>query len=237
MMKLSDPSITRTSPEREIYNELLQLDGKSILELGCGKAEITRAIATEGNDRQIIALEVDEIQHRNHLAIDDLPNVEFIMAGAEEIPCADNSIDVVFMFKSLHHVPLELMDRALLEIRRVLKPGGYAYISEPVYAGDFNDLLKMFHDEEQVRLAAFEAIKRAVDSEVMSLEQQCFFNSPMHFSDFADFEKKVLKVTHTDHRLSDELHAQVKQRFALHMGENGADFQMPIRIDLLRKQT
>jgi len=237
MMIISDPSITRTCPEREIYNGLLQLDGKAILELGCGKAEITRAIATEGHNRHITALEVDDIQHRKHLAIDDLPNVEFIMAGAEEIPCQDNSFDVVFMFKSLHHVPLELMQQALLEIRRVLKPGGYAYISEPVFAGDFNDLLKMFHNEGRVRLAAFDAVKLTVDAGLLSLERQCFFNAPMHFDNFGDFEEKILKVTHTDHRLSDELYTQVKQQFESHMGQNGTDFRMPIRIDLLRKES
>jgi len=235
MIIRNDPSLNRTCPEREVYNELLQLDGKTILELGCGKAEITRAIASEGYDRHITALEVDKIQHRNHLAINDLPNVDFIMAGAEKIPCADSSIDVVFMFKSLHHVPQPLMQRALLEIRRVLRSGGHAYISEPVFDGDFNDLLKMFHDEEQVRLAAFEAVKLTVDLGLLSLERQYFFNAPMHFDNFADFEQKILQATHTDHRLSDALYAQVKQRFETHMGKHGADFQMPIRIDLLRK--
>ena len=235
-MKLAEEHIARSCPEREIWNELLQLDGKAIIELGCGKAEITRAIASEGHDRQIKALEVDSIQHHNHLAIDDLPNVEFIMAGAEDLPFPDESFDVAFMFKSLHHVPLELMDQALLEIHRVLKPGGHAYISEPVFAGDFNEILRMFHNEEQVRRSAFEAVKRAVDSNVLILEQELFFNSPMHFDDFADFEAKILKVTHTNHQLSDELYAQVKTKFESFMGPNGANFLMPIRIDLLNKE-
>jgi len=234
-MKISEPAITRTCPEKDIYNELLQLDGKHILELGCGRADITRAIATEGTSRRIAALEVDEIQHRIHLAIDDLPNVEFVMAGAESIPFADNIFDVVFMFKSLHHVPLELMDRALLEIRRVLKPGGLAYISEPVFAGDFNDLLKMFHNEEKVRLEAFEAIKRAVEGGILTLLSETFFLLSMSFKNFTDFEQKILKATHTRHQLSDELYDQVKQKFESHMRPDGAHFLMPIRIDLLRK--
>jgi len=235
-MKLSDPAMTCLCPESDVYNALLQLDGKNILELGCGRAEITRAIATEGQHRHITALEVDEIQHVKHLSIDDLANVEFIKAGAEDIPCPDNSFDIVFMFKSLHHVPLDLMAQALLEIRRVLKPGGLAYISEPVFAGDFNDLLKLFHNEEKVRLAAFAAISQAVDSGLLVLQQQYFFNTPMFFTDFADFEQKILNVTHTEHRLSDDLYATVKQQFESHMDADGVRFSMPIRIDLLRKQ-
>jgi len=235
-MKLKETNIPRACLEAEVYNELLYLDGCDILELGCGRAEITRALATDGRDRRLTALEVDEAQHHLHQQIDDLPNVHFLMAGAEDIPFPDNSFDVVFMFKSLHHVPLDLMDRALLEIHRVLRPGGHAYISEPVFAGDFNDLLKMFHDEEQVRLAAFTAVKNAVDADLLSLEQEVFFNAPMHFDDFADFEQKVLKVTHTEHRLSDNLYAQVEQKFESHMAAGGADFLMPIRIDLLKKK-
>jgi len=235
MMKLSTPNIAETCPEKDIYNKLLKLDNKAILELGCGTADITRAIATDGSARQITALEVDEIQHQRHLLIDDLPNVEFIKAGAEAVPCPDHAFDIVMMFKSLHHVPLDQMERALLEIQRVLKPGGIAYISEPVFAGDFNELLKMFHDEEEVRLAAFSAVRQAVDTGLLSLDQQYFFNAPMLFENFAAFEQLILKVTHTDHSLSEELFEQVRERFESHMNQDGANFQMPIRIDLLRK--
>jgi len=233
-MKISESNITRTCPEQEIWSELLELDNKQIIELGCGRAEITRAIATGGEGRTMVALEVDEIQHNLHQKIDDLPNVEFRMAGAEAIPYPDASFDVAFMFKSLHHVPLELMDQSFAEIHRILKPSGYAYISEPIFNGDFNSILKMFHNEEQVRLAAFEATKRAADSGLFSLASETFFNAPMHFDDFADFEQKVLKVTHSDHSLSPELHTAVKAKFESHMTSDGANFLMPIRVDLLQ---
>lgn len=234
-MKITASNITRACPEQEIYNELLDLDHKQIIELGCGRAEITRAIATGGEGRSMVALEVDEIQHALHQQIDDLPNVEFRMAGAEAVPYPDASFDVAFMFKSLHHVPLPLMDQALAEVKRILKPGGYAYISEPIFAGDFNDVLKMFHNEESVRLAAFEATKRAVDSGLFELAGETFFNSPMHFDDFADFENKIIGATHTDHQLSPELLTAVKAKFESHMTPDGANFLMPIRVDLLLK--
>jgi len=234
-MKISESDVSRNCPEREIWSELLDLDRKHMIELGCGRAELTRAIASEGSGRSMVALEVDEIQHNLHKQITDLPNVEFRMAGAQEIPYPDASFDVAFMFKSLHHVPPELMDKAFAEIHRVLNPGGYAYISEPIFNGDFNNILKMFHNEEMVRRAAFEATKRAVDSGLFTLASETFFNSPMHFADFADFEQKVLNVTHSNHQLSSELHAEVKAKFETHMTLAGANFQMPIRVDLLRK--
>ncbi|MBQ0721434.1 MAG: class I SAM-dependent methyltransferase [Gammaproteobacteria bacterium] len=224
-----------TCSEREIY-EQLPLDNKNILELGCGKADITRLIATGGPGRHITATEVDEIQHGKNLLIDDLPNVTFIVAGSEKISVDDASFDFIFMFKSLHHVPTELMADALKEVERVLKPGGIAYISEPVFKGDFNEVLRLFHDEELVRAAAHEAIQQAISNKSLTRLEEVNFNSPMGFKNFADFENKIIKVTHTQHALSPQLQQQVEDQFALNMGADGAKFLMPIRVDVLQKK-
>ncbi|MFK5984243.1 MAG: class I SAM-dependent methyltransferase [Pseudomonadota bacterium] len=73
-----------------------------------------------------------------------MENVKFIKAGAEKIPLADRSIDVVFMFKSFHHIPIDLMGIALHEIKRILKADGIVYISEPIFDGDFNQVLRLY---------------------------------------------------------------------------------------------
>ena len=234
-MKIAEDNIGTTCPEAEVYERLLSLDDKHILELGCGSAQITRNIATAGSGRSITALEVDEIAHNKNLQISDLPNVRFELSGAQQIPLHDESVDVAFMFKSLHHVPLELMQPSMLEIRRVLKPGGHAYISEPVFAGDFNEVLRLFHDEQKVREAAFATVKNAVDKGLFELVDEVFFNSPMHFENFAEFEDNTIRATHSEHHLDDELYAIVKRTFEQHMNDEGASFLMPIRVDLLRK--
>ena len=234
-MKIAAEQVDVNCPESEIYNHLLSLDGKHILELGCGSAEITRYIATSGAGRKITALEVDEIAHEKNLQITDLPNVTFALSGAQEIPLDDESVDVVFMFKSLHHVPLELMEASMHEIRRVLKPGGLAYISEPVFAGDFNEVLRLFHDEQKVREAAFYAVEKAVDEGLFDLVEETFFNSPMIFENFSEFENNTIKATHSSHKLDEKLYALVKQRFEQHIGDDGAHFLMPIRVDLLQR--
>lgn len=234
-MKIADPGITLIREEREIFDSVLPLQGAHILELGCGKAEKTRSIAQGGKVASIMALEVDRLQHAKNLQISDLANVTFSLGGAEAIPAADNSFDIVIMFKSLHHVPMEVMDKALAEIHRVLKPGGVAYLSEPVYAGDFNEVLRIFHDEKIVREAAFAAIRRAVENGVLQLVEQKFFNTRNHFDSFAQFDERIIKVTHTEHHLSAELYEAVREKFMRNMTAQGADFLTPIRVDLLRK--
>ena len=70
---------------------------------------------------------------------------------------------------------------------------------------------------------------------MFTLVEETFFNSPMKFENFAEYEDKVIKVTHSNHRLDEELYHQVKQCFEQHVGDDGANFLMPIRIDLLQK--
>lgn len=233
-MRISDPTASAVCDESEIYQSLLPLEGAHILELGCGKAEKTRAIAQNYRIASLTALEVDQVQHAKNLEL-VLPNVSFHLGGAEAIPSPDNQFDIVLMFKSLHHVPLDLMDQALSQIRRVLKPGGLAYLCEPVYAGDFNDILRMFHDEKAMREAAFAAIERAVQSSMFELIEQKFFSTPGHFDNFEQFEERILQVTHTQHRLAPDLYQAVKDKFMRYMTANGVDFLNPLRVDLLRR--
>lgn len=233
-MHIANPGASAVECEEAVIDRLVDLDGATVLELGCGKAQKTLMVAQKA--ASVLALEVDEIQLAANKMLTEPSNVRFAHGGAENIPASDAVFDLVLMFKSLHHVPIALMDQAFSEIHRVLKPGGKAYISEPVYAGDFNEILRLFHDEKTVRESAFAAEKRAVASGVLALVKQTFFLQPMHFDNFEQFEKQVIGVTHTDHRLSTELLAQVRSSFNRHIGPDGVDFTMPIRVDLFEKR-
>lgn len=228
--------IDRLVEEQEVVAELLELDGKRILELGCGRARHTRAIAAGGPGREVVALEVDEVQHRLNTQIGDLPNVRFGLGGAERVPEADGAFDCVFLFKSLHHVPADSMDAALDEVARVLCPGGHAYVSEPIYRDAYNDVLRIFHDEGDVRRRAHEAIDRALARGPLELVSQTFFRAPVRFGSFGEFERLVIRATHSDHELSEDQWARTRAAFASHAGAAGAAFAQPIRVDLLRRR-
>jgi ubiquinone/menaquinone biosynthesis C-methylase UbiE len=234
-MKIADPDNSPVLDEFEVIFAELPLLNSVVLELGCGKAEKTRKIAASGSVATIVAMEVDEIQHGKNLQHGDLPNVTFRRGAAEAIPADDASFDIVMMFKSLHHVPTDRMDAAFREIHRVLKPGGLAWISEPVYAGAFNEVIRLFHDEMQVREAAFAATQRSVTDGGFQLVRQRFFSAASHFLDFDQFEDQVIRVTHMNHRLAPELHDAVRQAFEIHMTPAGAHFQTPLRVDILRR--
>jgi SAM-dependent methyltransferase len=62
-------------------------------------------------------------------------DVDTVVCDAENLPFDDNSFDVVFGHAVLHHVPD--LERAFVEFRRVLKPGGLvAFCGEPSRTGD-----------------------------------------------------------------------------------------------------
>ena len=234
-MQLIGPEQQDRGGELAVIRRMLPLADAKVLELGCGAAEKTRLIAERFPVAAIVAAEIDAVQHAKNQRINDLPHVSFESFGAEDIPYEDARFDLVLMFKSLHHVPMDSLGHALGEIRRVLKPGGLLYVSEPVFDGAFNDIMRLYHDEEVVRQAAFDALIQAVGSGSYQLEEEYFFKTPVRFESFDQYERGILNVSHSDFKLTPEIVAEVKRRFHEHDSPEGYCFDIPNRVDLLRR--
>lgn len=213
----------------------LRIPLQDILELGCGTGDMTRKIADGWPTAQIRALEVDRIQLERNQARNRHANIHYDAGPAQAIPRGAESCDAVLMFKSLHHVPLDLLDQALDEIHRVLRPGGIAWFAEPVFAGELNEIIRLFHDEQVVRNAAFDALVRASNGGRWAQTREIHYLVPVRFSDFADFERKVMRVTHSDFNLTDAVIGRVRDAFERHLGPDGAHFVRPMRANLFRK--
>ncbi len=82
--------------------------------------------------------------------------VQHIKGSGLELPFRDSSVDLVTVHAMLHHVPDQL-DVAFGEVKRILRPGGYVIIQEPL---DGNPLANMarkritttHHDEGETPL-------------------------------------------------------------------------------------
>jgi len=221
--------------ELELLQSLADLpQHPRIIELGCGAAHLSRQLLQRYPASTVTGLEVDERQMaKNRLKPQE--RLHFVQAGAQAIPFADGSFDLALMLKSLHHVPLDLLDQALAEVHRVLRPQGLLYVSEPVFAGALNEVMRLFHDEEVVRAAALAAVQRAVASGAWEQVDEIFFETPVHYRDFAEFEQRMIGVTFVTHRLDAATLAAVRARFEPHMTADGAHFVRPMRINLLRR--
>lgn len=220
--------------ELDLLAQLLPAPGPRIIELGCGAARMARQMLQRWPGLDYLGLEVDAIQHQRNLQA-PAPGMRFEAAGAQAIPCPDGAFDLALMLKSLHHVPLPLMDQALREVHRVLRPGGHLYVSEPVYAGELNQITRLFNDEGQVRAAAQAALDRALAAGQWEPAAELRFEVPVQYADFADFERRMLDVTYAERQLDDALRQRVRALFEPHVGPGGAHFKRPMHARLLRK--
>ncbi|MFT4100076.1 MAG: class I SAM-dependent methyltransferase [Burkholderiaceae bacterium] len=236
---LDDPQpltgLPLVTDELELLASLVPLAGARIVEAGCGAAALARALLARFDDAQVVGLEVDERQLAKNLAEPPAPRLTFLPAGAQAIPFPDASFDGAMMLKSLHHVPPEAMDPALAELARVVRPGGWLYVSEPVYAGELNELIRLFNEEREVRAQAQQALDRALASGRWQAGAEHWFGVPRHFADFADFERKLMRPTFADHRIDGALLMRVRELYARYQTAQGADFVSPMRARLLRR--
>lgn len=232
----SDPeSIALIDDELDLLAELVPVSGQDIVELGCGAARLARKLLERFPNSKVTGLEIDERQHAKNLASPQ-PGLRFVSAGAQAIPCPDASFDVVLMLKSLHHVPMPLLAQALGEAARVLRPPGYLYVSEPVYGGPFNEIIRLFNDEGIVRAAAQSAIDAAIKTGAWAQVAERFFEMPVSFKSFADFEQQVMRPSFADHHIDDAKLAAVAAAFAPHMTAEGARFNRPMHVRVLRRR-
>jgi SAM-dependent methyltransferase len=100
---------------------------KRVLDIACGEgygAKLLAHVATEVTgvdiDAETIAHAKGAYRHRN---------LHFLQGSCTEIPCADQSVDLVASFETIEHIREH--DRFLQEIKRVLAPGGILVISSP----------------------------------------------------------------------------------------------------------
>jgi SAM-dependent methyltransferase len=108
-------------PEAEL-NVLGNVAGKDVLELGCGAAEWSRALARAGARATGLdnsPARLDRARAANEESGIDLP---LILAGAENVPLPDASFDIVM---ADHGAP-SFADPYLVipEVARLLRPGG-----------------------------------------------------------------------------------------------------------------
>ena len=222
--------------ELDLIAELSGQQPRRVIELGCGPAQLARRLVARFSGSTVAALEVDAVQHAKNLAA-PAEGIEFIAAGAQAIPFGEAQFDLAIMLKSLHHVPLNMMARAIAEAARVLKPGGLFYVSEPVYGGSFNSLIRLFNDEEAVRAAAQQALDSALGDKTVWREiANRKVGVASSFSSFEDFELRQMRPSYADHHLDETKIAEVRQAFAAFLGPSGAHFVRPMLVRVLQRQ-
>lgn len=234
MMTNTATNLERIDDELDVLSRMVPLAGQHIIELGCGAAQLARALLERFPDSELTGVEIDARQHAKNLA-SPRQRLHFVAGVAQDIAADDAAFDLALMLKSLHHVPMASMGQALAEAARVLRPGGHLYVSEPIYDGALNDVVKPYNDERVVRAAAQAAIDAALQGDMWTQNAERRFAIPRRFADFAEFDQRMIRQTYADHRLDAATLAEVRRRFEQHVGADGAVFEQPMHVRLLRR--
>lgn len=142
---MSDP--TRNALDVILF-ELTPLEGKSLLDIGCGKGSLRKPLEKAG----ALWHGLDPIAACHNLPID--------IARAEAMPYDDGAYDTAVCVNALHHVPVSAMDAALSEMARVLRRDGLIVVIEPKSTGALSQVIAVVDDEADIRRAAQDAMDR-----------------------------------------------------------------------------
>jgi len=112
-------------------NQKVSLEGKRILEIGCGNGDLLRTISNLYNPEHITGIDL-MLDSWWGIKESSGKNWEVCDGNAENLKFNDSSFDVVITISTFEHI--HNIDKALSEIRRVLKPHGRMYaITSPIW--------------------------------------------------------------------------------------------------------
>ena len=104
-----------------------------VLEVGCGRGYSLPVIIDYFHPRKIVAFDLDgeELKEAEKLRQEKkMENVEIMELDATSLPFPDGSFDLVLISAVLHHI--KEWRKAVSEASRVLAPGGYMVLKEPL---------------------------------------------------------------------------------------------------------
>jgi len=148
--------------------------GEKILDLGCGEgrhaisAYLLAPVEVFGVDLSAgdLATAQERLQEFEHAPRSTSHHCTFIRASGLKLPFADNSFDKVICAEVLEHIPN--YQAMLLEVRRVLKPGGIFAASVPRFFPEWIcwKLSDAYHEVEggHVRIFTSGELRRAIES-------------------------------------------------------------------------
>ena len=103
-------------------------ENDTILDIGCGTGRLGYAMRKEHTGKYI---GTDILQDMLDYARDRIGRSDwrYLLSSAPPIPLADASVDIICLFSVFTHLLDEDVFRYLIEIRRLLKPDGFAVFS------------------------------------------------------------------------------------------------------------
>jgi ubiquinone/menaquinone biosynthesis C-methylase UbiE len=106
--------------------------GDSVLDVGCGTGEVALLAKSRAKAGKVYGIDPapEMIAVARSKAARKKLDIDFRVGVIEALPFPDSSMDVVTSSLMMHHLPEDLKRRGLVEVYRVLKPGGRLLIAD-----------------------------------------------------------------------------------------------------------
>jgi len=100
------------------------IERRAALDFGCGVGRVTRGLRRHFDSAVGVDISATMVEQARKIA----PECEFIQNEGQDLPFSDNAFDLVFSKYVLQHQPTKaVIKEYILELFRVLKPGGMLY--------------------------------------------------------------------------------------------------------------
>jgi demethylmenaquinone methyltransferase/2-methoxy-6-polyprenyl-1,4-benzoquinol methylase/phosphoethanolamine N-methyltransferase len=116
-----------TAEHKQAIRAVGLLPGERLIDVGCGPGTAALVLAKKaGPEGHVVGIDAstEMIDVARKKARKAGSTAQFEIAPIESMPYAESSFDAAISMLMLHHLPAELQDKGLAEVRRVLKPGG-----------------------------------------------------------------------------------------------------------------
>lgn len=231
--KITDSRNAGDLSDIEMFDRLLSVAGKSVVDIGCGSGEFAELLATRG--ARVLGVEPTLRQGRC-VAVTGAGTLRFEPGKAEALPIGSGSADLAVFKYSLHHVPVEWMPAALTEAIRVLKSDGSLYVAEPVPEGSFHEVVRSFHDESVVQQAAEQAIRTTIAPR-FRVAQTYRYTTASRYESFAEFVADMTSKDYNDYEPAAVRSETVRRAFETCGVDRAYVLRQPIRVNFYTQPT
>lgn len=196
-----------TDLEIQKIEELAKLKGKTVLEIGCGEARISKLLVPKV--KKLVAIDPDKKCIAKNKK--EIKGIDFQVGKGEALKFKDKSFDIVVFTFSLHHH--QNFEKALAEAYRVLKDNGQALAIEPATDGEVEQYFNIFDDETDRLIAVENAVKKSG----FKISKKEIFTEIWTFDDAEDLYSYLFKFhkQKAEEKIIQRINALLKQKINL----------------------